>query len=215
MGEHLSVNEIFFSLQGESTRAGEPCVFVRLAGCDLRCVWCDTEYAFHDGRRMSIDEIVKRVEAYPAGLVEITGGEPLLQERVHLLVERLFERGKEVMVETGGHRDIGLVDERVKLICDVKCPDSGMCGHNRWENLERLRPQDEVKFVLASRADYEWAREQVRTRRLHERNTVLFSPVWATLAPRDLADWILADGLPVRMQLQLHKILWGPDARGV
>jgi 7-carboxy-7-deazaguanine synthase len=215
MAEHLFINEIFFSLQGESTRAGEPCVFVRLAGCDLRCVWCDTEYAFHDGRRISIEDIVERVDAYPTDLVEITGGEPLLQERVHLLVDRLLDRGKQVMMETGGHRDIGAVDRRVKLICDVKCPDSGMDGHNRWENLERLRPQDEIKFVLASRADYEWARGQVRTRLLHERNPVLFAPVWATLAPRDLADWILADGLPVRMQLQLHKILWGPDARGV
>lgn len=215
MAEHLFINEIFFSLQGESTRAGEPCVFVRLAGCDLRCVWCDTEYAFHDGRRISIEDIVERVDAYPTDLVEITGGEPLLQERVHLLVDRLLDRGKQVMMETGGHRDIGAVDRRVKLICDVKCPDSGMGAHNRWENLERLRPQDEIKFVLASRADYEWARGQVRARRLHERNPVLFSPVWATLAPRDLADWILADGLPVRMQLQMHKILWGQDARGV
>lgn len=214
MTDILSINEIFFSIQGESSRAGEPCVFVRLAGCDLRCSWCDTEYAFHEGQRLQIGEIVERVLQYPSDLVEITGGEPLLQERVHLLISRLLSLGKRVMLETGGHRDISDLDERVILLYDIKCPDSQMSDRNFWPNLDRLRPLDEVKFVLASRTDYDWAKQKLQQLNLGGR-TVLFSPVWDQLSPRELAEWILKDGLPVRLQLQLHKILWGPDRRGV
>ncbi len=215
MADTLSVNEIFFSIQGESTRIGEPCVFVRLAGCDLRCRWCDTEYAFNEGRRLEIATIIDNVRVFPANLVEITGGEPLLQPAVHTLIGRLLELGRTVLIETGGHRDIRQVDPAAILVYDIKCPDSGMSEHNRWENLDHLRTQDEIKFVIASRHDYEWARQVVRDRKLAPAHHVLFSPVWNSLRPRDLAEWILEDGLPVRMQVQLHKILWGPDARGV
>lgn len=215
MPDALSVNEIFFSIQGESTRIGEPCVFVRLAGCDLRCRWCDTEYAFNEGRRLDIATIIDNVRVFPTNLVEITGGEPLLQPGVHTLIRRLLELGKTVLIETGGHRDIRQVDPAAILVYDIKCPDSGMSAHNRWENLDHLRSQDEIKFVIASRKDYEWARRIVRDRQLASAHHVLFSPVWDSLQPRDLAEWILEDGLPVRMQVQLHKILWGPDARGV
>jgi 7-carboxy-7-deazaguanine synthase len=215
MSDTLSINEIFFSIQGESTRIGEPCVFVRLAGCDLRCRWCDTEYAFNEGRRLEIATIVDEVRAFPTDLVEITGGEPLLQPGVHQLIRRLLEMGKTVLIETGGHRDIRQVDPGAILVYDIKCPDSGMSEHNRWENLGHLRARDEIKFVIASRTDYEWARRIVRDRDLSSAHPVLFSPAWDSLPPRDLAEWILEDGLPVKMQVQLHKILWGPDARGV
>lgn len=215
MSARLRITEIFFSIQGESSYIGRPCVFVRLTGCDLRCSWCDTAYAFKGGRQIAIEEIVARVESYPCNLVEITGGEPLLQPGVHLLIKELLGRGKEVLLETGGHRDLTPVDSRVRIICDIKCPDSGMSGHNCPANLELLKPGDEIKFVLASRADYLWARELIRDRGLAERHTVLLSPVWDQLEPRDLAEWILADGLAVRMQVQLHKILWGAEVQGV
>lgn len=212
--EKLVVNEIFFSLQGESTYAGEPCAFIRLAHCDLRCNWCDTEYAFHEGSSMSVADILKEVQQYPTNLVEVTGGEPLLQDSVHGLVRRLLDSGKKVLIETGGHEDISQVDERATLIYDVKCPDSGMSKKNRWENLPNLRPQDEIKFVLASRRDYVWAKEVITRRKLAGNHSILFSPVWGSLSPQDLAGWILEDGLKVRIQLQLHKILWG-NKRGV
>lgn len=215
MSDALFVSEIFFSIQGESTRIGEPCAFVRLAGCDLRCRWCDTDYAFSEGTRMEIEAIVERLQACPTNLVEVTGGEPLLQSGVHGLVSRLVQMGRTVLIETGGHRDIRGVDPAAILVYDVKCPDSGMSHHNRWENLEHLRPRDEIKFVIASRADYEWARRIVREREHLQSHSILFSPVWDSLEPRALAEWILEDGLPVRMQVQLHKILWGPEARGV
>lgn len=214
MSDTLVINEIFFSIQGESTRAGEPCIFVRLAGCDLRCSWCDTEYAFHEGERMTVEKIMEEVQGHPCNLVEVTGGEPLLQKGVHHLIQSLLEEDYEVMLETGGHRDISEVDPRVKIICDVKCPDSGMSEANRRDNLELLRDNDELKFVIASRKDYEWARAKVEEEGLG-RKAVLFSPVWEGVSPRDLAEWILADGLSVRMQLQLHKILWGAETRGV
>jgi len=211
----LTVNEIFHSIQGESTRAGRPCVFVRLTACDLRCTWCDTPYAFHEGRKMSVDEVVKAVDEYGCPLVEITGGEPLLQEEVYPLMDRLLEAGHTVMLETGGHRPIDRVPSTVIKVVDVKCPGSGESGRNHWPNLETLAPHDEVKFVIADRADYEFARDVV-CRKLKDRgNPVLFSPVHGTLDPKHLSEWVLADRLPVQVQLQLHKFIWHPATRGV
>lgn len=215
MSASLLINEIFFSIQGESSFAGQPCAFIRLTGCNLRCKWCDTEYAFYEGTRMSLDEIFQQVSNFPTRLVEVTGGEPLAQAEVHLLLERLLDSGKTVLVETGGHMDIQPVDDRAILIYDIKCPDSGMADQNRWENLTHLKKIDEIKLVIASRQDYEWARKTVVDRKLTPRHRVIFSPVWGILDPASLADWILEDGLPVQMQIQLHKLLWGPDARSV
>ncbi len=210
----LTVNEIFYSLQGESSHAGRPCAFVRLTRCNLRCRYCDTAYAFTEGQDMTVREILEQVDRYPTGLVEVTGGEPLLQAGVHVLIKQLLDSGKQVLIETGGSIDIAPVDERAVLIYDIKCPESGMSGHNLWGNLERLRPHDEIKFVITDRADYEWAREVVRFHDLAARHLVLFSPVWTTLEAELLAGWILEDGLPVRLQVQLHKLLWG-ERRGV
>jgi len=212
----LRVNEIFFSLQGESTRAGLPCVFVRLTGCNLRCVWCDTAYAFHEGRQKPIAEIVARVLNYRCDLVEVTGGEPMLQKGIHELLAALLDAGLTVMIETSGERDLAQLDRRVVKIMDIKCPGSGEAARNRWSNLEHLTSRDEIKFVLADRADYEWARGVICERRPEARvNAVLMSPVSGALNPRDLAAWILEDRLPVRMQLQMHKQIWGESARGV
>ena len=212
----LTVNEIFYSIQGESTRAGHPCVFVRLTACDLRCSWCDTAYAFHEGTRRSLDEVVAEVEGYPCSLVEITGGEPLLQEDVYPLMEALLARGRTVMLETGGHRPIARVPRAVVKILDVKCPGSGEAGSNDWSNLEALAPHDEVKFVIQDRADYEFARDVIGRYDLHSRcAAILVSPVHGVLEPRLASEWMLADGLPARLQLQLHKYIWAPDTRGV
>jgi 7-carboxy-7-deazaguanine synthase len=212
----LTVNEIFYSIQGESTRAGLPCVFVRLTACDLRCSWCDTPYAFHDGHKQSVDEVVAAVEQHDCPLVEITGGEPLLQEDVYLLMDRLIAGGRTVMLETGGHRPIDRVPAGVVRIVDVKCPGSGEAGRNDWANLDRLTPRDEVKFVVADRTDYEFARDVIRTRDLAARcGAVLLSPVHAVLDGRVLSEWMLADHLPARLQLQLHKYIWTPSTRGV
>ena len=212
----LTVNEIFYSIQGESTRAGRPCVFVRLTACDLRCSWCDTPYAFHEGRKMSIDEVVAAVDRYGCPLVEITGGEPLLQEDVYALMDRLLAGDGTVMLETGGHRPITRVPRAVVKIVDIKCPGSGEADKNDWTNLDRLAPHDEVKFVIADRADYEFAREAIARHQLASRTAaILFSPVHAVLAPKALSEWILEDRLPVRLQLQLHKFIWPPDTRGV
>ena len=211
----LTVNEIFHSIQGESTRAGNPCVFVRLTACDLRCTWCDTPYAFHEGRKMSIDDVVKAVDEYGCPLVEITGGEPLLQDDVYPLMERLLEAGHTVMLETGGHRPIDRVPSDVVKIVDVKCPGSGESDKNCWTNLDALAPHDEVKFVIADRADYEFARDVVSTKLAGRSGAVLFSPVHGALDPQTLAEWVLADRLPVRVQLQLHKFIWPPSTRGV
>src|SRR5713101_3423077 len=198
----LTVNEIFHSIQGESTRAGMPCVFVRLTACDLRCSWCDTPYAFYEGRKMSVDEVVVAVEAYKCPLVEITGGEPLLQDGVYELMERLLAGGHRVMLETGGHRPIDRVPVDVIKIVDVKCPGSGEADKNDWGNLDRLAPHDEVKFVVANRVDYEFARDVVERRQLASRAAaILFSPVHGTLDPKELSEWVLADRLPVRVQL--------------
>jgi 7-carboxy-7-deazaguanine synthase len=212
----LTINEIFHSIQGESTHTGRPCVFVRLTACDLRCSWCDTPYAFTEGQKMSISDVVERVEGYGCDLVEITGGEPLLQSDVYPLMEQLLTLGKTVMVETGGHRSIKDVPADVIRIVDVKCPGSGESEKNHWENLDLLAPHDEVKFVIQDRADYDFAREVIATRDLAGRAAaVLLSPVHGVLDPKTLSEWMLADRLPARLQLQLHKYIWTPQTRGV
>ena len=212
----LTVNEIFYSIQGESTRAGRPCVFVRLTACDLRCSWCDTPYAFSEGRKLSVDEVVKAVDEYGCPLVEITGGEPLLQDGVYELMDRLLAAGRTVMLETGGHRSIARVPAEVVKIVDVKCPASGESGKNNWDNLARLAPHDEVKFVVADRADYEFARDVIRRHDLRSKAAeLLMSPVHGVLDPKTLSEWMLADHLPARLQVQLHKIIWLPSTRGV
>ena len=211
----LLVHEIFYSLQGESTLAGRPCVLVRLTGCQMRCSWCDTEYAFYDGAWRALDDVLEEIARHGCRLVEVTGGEPLLQPGARPLLAALCERGYEVLLETGGGLDIGGVDPRVRRIVDVKCPGSGEAANNRWENLALLTPRDELKFVIADERDYLWAREVVRARRLDTLCPVHFSPVWSTCPAADLAGWILRDRAPVRLQLQLHKILWGAETRGV
>jgi 7-carboxy-7-deazaguanine synthase len=212
----LTINEIFHSIQGESTHTGRPCVFVRLTACNLRCSWCDTPYAFTEGHKMSLDEVIRQIDAYDCRLVEITGGEPLLQQEVYPLMDRLLAAGRTVMIETGGHMSIADVPPPVIKIVDVKCPGSDESHRNRWENLDRLAPHDEVKFVIKDRTDYEFARDVVRRHRLIGRvAAVLFSPVHGTLDPQALAAWILQDRLEVRLQLQAHKYIWGADVRGV
>lgn len=212
----LTINEIFYSIQGESSRVGHPCVFVRLTACDLRCSWCDTPYAFNEGRKMSVDDVVAAVDRYGCPLVEITGGEPLLQEDVYELMERLRGAGRTVMLETGGHRSIARVPAGVLKIVDVKCPGSGEADKNDWSNLAALAPGDEVKFVITDRADYEFAREVIARYALADGAAeVLMSPVHGVLEPRTLSEWVLADRLPARLQLQLHKYIWPPNTRGV
>jgi 7-carboxy-7-deazaguanine synthase len=212
----LTVNEIFYSIQGESSRAGQPCVFVRLTACDLRCSWCDTPYAFVEGRKLTIDQVVAAVGQYGCPLVEITGGEPLLQEDVYELMQRLLDAGRTVMLETGGHRSTARIPGEVVAIVDVKCPGSGEAAKTDWSNLERLSSHDEVKFVVKDRADYEFARDVIGRYGLAGRTAaILLSPVHGVLEPRILSDWMLADRLPARLQLQLHKIIWAPDTRGV
>jgi 7-carboxy-7-deazaguanine synthase len=212
----LTVNEIFHSIQGESTHTGRPCVFVRLTACDLRCSWCDTPYAFHEGRRMSVDDVVAQVGELGCDVVEITGGEPLLQPDVYPLMQRLLDEGRTVMLETGGHRSVEQVPAGVIRVIDVKCPGSGEAEKNHWPNLGQLRAADEVKFVIKDRADYEYARDVVERYDLVNRcAAVLFSPVHGVLPPKTLAEWILGDRLPVRLQLQAHKYVWGADVRGV
>ena len=212
----LTINEIFHSVQGESTYAGRPCVFVRLTACDLRCSWCDTPYAFHEGRKRSLEDVLREVEGYECPLVEVTGGEPLLQEAVYPLMESLVEMGKTVLLETGGHRSTSRVPVDVVTILDVKCPGSGESHRNCWENLAKLRAHDEVKFVVKDRADYEYARNVIEERALRGRVAAIhFSPVHGVLDPKSLSEWVLADRLPVRVQLQLHKYIWSPDTRGV
>ena len=210
----LRVNEIFHSIQGESTHAGRPCVFVRLTGCNLRCDWCDTAYAFHEGGPMSVQEVVERVQAFGCPLVELTGGEPLLQPEAIGLMRELLASGHEVLLETGGSLPIEDVPAGVARIVDVKCPGSGESERNRWENLDALRPGDELKFVIADRADYDWAVSVVRSRELSGKSTVLFSAVHDRLPAGELARWVLEDGLSVRLQVQVHKILWPASARG-
>jgi len=212
----LTINEIFHSIQGESTHAGRPCVFVRLTACDLRCSWCDTPYAFHEGRKSTVDDVVAQVMAIGCHCVEITGGEPLLQPDVYPLMRQLVARGHVVMLETGGHRSIADVPPEVIRIVDVKCPASGEAAKNHWPNLALLRPHDEVKFVIQDRTDYDFARDVVERHDLIPRTAaVLFSPVHDVLDAKRLAAWILEDRLAVRLQLQVHKFIWGADVRGV
>jgi 7-carboxy-7-deazaguanine synthase len=210
----LRITEIFYSIQGESTRAGRRCVFVRLTGCNLRCVWCDSEYTFTGGEKMALEDVVARVASYGCNLVEVTGGEPLAQRGSFELIRALCDRGFEVLIETSGSIDIGDVDARAVAIMDLKCPGSGEEAKNLWSNIDKLRPRDEIKFVLADRRDYEWALEVVRKHDL-ARWEILFSPVWGGIDLKDLAAWMLADAVPARLQIQLHKLVWGPDVKGV
>ena len=214
-GAPLTVNEIFFSIQGEGTRTGEPCVFLRLTGCPLRCTWCDTAYAFHEGKKRAPDEILAQLARFPCRQVLVTGGEPLSQPAVFPFLTRLLDAGWRVLVETSGHVPVDRVDPRAVVILDVKAPGSGETARMHWENLDLLKPGDEVKIVIRDRADYEWSRALLAERGLSPRNTVLFSPVHGVLAPGVLAGWILEDGLPVRLQVQLHRYLWPEAERGV
>ncbi len=215
-GAMLTVNEIFHSIQGESSWAGLPCTFVRLTACDLRCAWCDTPYAFSEGRKRTVEDVVAEVAGIGCRLVEITGGEPLLQADVYPLMSALLERRFTVLLETGGHVSVERVPTGVTAIMDVKCPGSGEAAKMDWGNIARLKPRDEAKFVIADRGDYEYARRVLREHRLEERvANVLFSPVHGVLDPRELAAWVLADRLPVRLQLQVHKYIWGATTRGV
>ncbi|MFN7999932.1 MAG: radical SAM protein [Acidobacteriota bacterium] len=213
----MRITEIFYSIQGESSFAGLPCVFVRLTWCNLRCSWCDSEYTFTGGTEMSLEDVLAQVRGYDCRLVEITGGEPLVQKRECTeLARRLCDEGYTVLIETGGGLDASILDPRVIKILDVKCPGSGESERNVWANLERLNPHDEIKFVIKDRADFEFAREVIQKYRLHERTpALLFSPVWGAVAFQELAEWVLQSGLHARMQLQLHKFIWGPDAKGV
>ncbi|MDX2045118.1 MAG: radical SAM protein [Acidobacteriota bacterium] len=213
----MRITEIFYSIQGESSFAGLPCVFVRLTWCNLRCSWCDSEYTFAGGTEMSLDEVIEQVRGYGCKLVEITGGEPLVQKRECTeLVTRLCDEGFTVLVETGGGLDASILDARAIKILDVKCPGSGEAERNFWLNLERLNPLDEIKFVIKDRTDFDFALEVIEKYRLSQRQSqVLFSPVWGAVELKDLAEWILQSGIRARMQLQLHKYIWGPDVKGV
>ncbi len=211
----LRITEIFYSLQGETRTVGLPTVFVRLTGCPLRCGYCDTEYAFHGGETMALETILDRVRSYGCPLVEVTGGEPLHQPEALVLLMKLCDAGHQVMIETSGAFDISTIDPRVSIIMDVKCPGSGMADRMRWANMDHLSQKDEVKFVLKDQLDYEWARDIVKQYSLGDRCPVLFSPVFGSLELQPLAEWILSDRLPVRFQVQLHKLIWDPETRGV
>lgn len=211
----LKVNEIYFSIQGESTFAGKPCIFIRLTYCNLRCTYCDTEYAFYDGEEMSIEEIMDELKKYNCNLVEVTGGEPLVQKDSIHLMRKLCDEGYEVLLETGGSLPIENVDKRVSIILDLKCPSSNMRGKNLYENLDHLKSIDEVKFVIGTRKDYEWAKEIISKYKINEKCEVLFSVVFDILEPITLTNWILEDKLNVRFQLQMHKFIWKPEERGV
>jgi 7-carboxy-7-deazaguanine synthase len=217
----LRITEIFHSIQGESSWVGRPCTFIRLTGCPLRCVWCDTEYSFHGGERMELADILEEVRRIGCPLVEITGGEPLIHRHAFTLAQALVDEGFTVLVETSGSEDIAPLDDRIHVIMDLKCPGSGESARNRWENLAHLDGGDEVKFVVADRTDYEWARAVIRDRALDTRlaegtlGEILISPVWDRMSRLELAEWILEDDLPVRFQTQLHKHIWEPNQRGV
>jgi 7-carboxy-7-deazaguanine synthase len=211
----LLIHEIYRSIQGESTFAGLPCVFVRLAVCDARCVWCDTPHAFTQGTPVPLEAVVTQVLGFRTPLVEVTGGEPLIQPEVFPLMKRLADERLTVLLETSGAHDVGPVDRRVHIIMDLKCPDSGECENNRWQNLDVLKPTDQIKFVIASERDFRWAEATIRQHRLDQRFIVLVSPVFGAVTPLQLANWLLSSGLQVRFQLQLHKVIWDPQARGV
>jgi 7-carboxy-7-deazaguanine synthase len=211
----IKVNEIYFSIQGESSKAGLPCIFVRLTYCNLRCAYCDTEYAFFEGKDYSIDEIVEKVRSYNCRLVEITGGEPLFQKECYELLKRLCEERFEVLLETGGSLPIEGIDKGVKIIMDLKCPSSGMAKKNLYENIHYLKQTDELKFVIGTREDYEWVKEIIKKYDLNNKSEILFSVVFGELEPVTLVNWILEDKLNVRFQLQMHKFIWDPLAKGV
>jgi 7-carboxy-7-deazaguanine synthase len=221
MNEFLRVTEIFHSIQGESTWAGYPCTFIRLTGCPLRCVWCDTEYSFFGGGKVTLDELMEKVREIGTNVVEITGGEPLIHRNAFVLTQRLLDEGYTVLVETSGAVDVAPLDPRAHKIMDLKCPGSGEVERNLWTNLDHLTERDEIKFVISNRADYEWARDVVLTRGLAQRKRdgtlreILFSPVWDSVEFKELADWVLEDHLPVRYQIQLHKVIWGANVHGV
>jgi 7-carboxy-7-deazaguanine synthase len=211
----LKVNEIYHSIQGESTKAGLPCVFVRLTYCNLRCTYCDTEYSFYEGKDHSIDEIIKEVKKYDCRLVEVTGGEPLVQDECLDLMKRLCDEGYELLLETGGSLPIKGVDKRVKIIMDLKCPSSQMTKKNLYENIGHLKLNDEIKFVIGNREDYDWTKEIITKYKLNDKCEVLFSVVFGMLEPLTLVNWVLEDKLNVRFQLQMHKFIWDPQAKGV
>jgi 7-carboxy-7-deazaguanine synthase len=217
----LRVTEVFHSIQGESTWAGLPCTFVRLTGCPLRCVWCDTEYAFHGGERRTLEDVIGEVERFGTRLVEITGGEPLVQRHAFTLARELLDRDYTVLVETSGAIDVSPLDRRAHKVMDIKCPGSGEAHRNLWSNLEHLTERDDINYVIKDRADWDWTRQVIVERGLDERvrvgtlKALLVSPVWGDLDLEAFAGWILESGLPVRMQIQMHKLIWGPDAKGV
>lgn len=212
----LRVTEIFRSIQGESTHAGRPCTFVRLTGCPMRCVWCDSEYTFSGGQQVDLETVMKQVRDFGCNLVEVTGGEPLAQPEAFVLIERLCTEGYEVLVETGGFFPINEVDQRAKIILDIKCPHSGEESRNHWPNLDHLKVgRDEVKFVIANHEDWLYARDVINHHQLTQRAKILISPAWGTVDLKELADWVSSSGLDIRMQLQLHKYVWGPEAKGV
>ena len=213
LGRIMRISEIYKSIQGESSYAGLPCVFVRTTGCDLRCEWCDSEFTFTGGTTMTLEHILREVEAYDCNLVELTGGEPLLQAEIYQLATRLADSGHTVLIETGGHRDISKLDPRVIRIMDLKCPASGECEKNLWSNLEHLRATDEVKFVIANRDDYDWARDTIRQHTLEDRVGLLLSTAFGMIEPERVVTWMLEDKLRVRFQLQLHKYIWSPEER--
>jgi 7-carboxy-7-deazaguanine synthase len=221
MADFLRVTEIFHSIQGESTWAGYPCTFVRLTGCPLRCVWCDTEYSFYGGAKMTLEELVAKCDEIGTRLIEITGGEPLIHRNAFVLARMLLDRGYTVLVETSGAIDVAPLDPRVHKIMDLKCPGSGEESRNLWSNLDHLTHRDEIKFVIKDRADYEWARDVVLHRGLADKKRdgtlreILFSPVWDAVDFQEMAQWILEDHLPVRYQIQLHKVIWGANVPGV
>ena len=211
----IKINEIYLSVQGESTHTGLPCIFIRLTGCNLRCSWCDTAYAFHEGKNMSIDEILQKVENFGIHLVEITGGEPLMQDNVYTLMRRLIENGYKVMLETGGSISLERVPKDVIKIMDLKCPGSGEQEKNNLDNLKLLAPHDEVKFVILDKKDYEWSRDIIKRYKINETAHILLSPVFDKLELKEMVKWILEDQLPVRLQTQLHKIIWDKNTIGV
>jgi len=211
----LKVNEIYFSVQGESSRAGLPCVFVRLTYCNLRCTYCDTEYAFFEGEDKSVDEIINEVKKYGCNLVEITGGEPLVQEESLNLMKKLCDKGFDVMLETSGNMPICNIDDRVNIIMDLKCPSSGMMKKNLYENVNYLKKTDELKFVIGDREDYDWMNEMINKYDLYNKCKILVSVVFGKLEPLDLVNWVLEDKLDVRFQLQMHKFIWHPETKGV
>ncbi|MBL7996489.1 radical SAM protein [bacterium] len=217
----LKVNEIFFSIQGESSHAGKPCVFVRLTYCNLRCSYCDTEYAFYDGKDMTLEEIIDEVRQYHCKTIEITGGEPLMQKPVHALMKRLCDDGFEVLIETGGSLDISTIDPRVFKIMDLKCPSSRMAHKNLYENIAHLLPNDEVKFVIGNREDYEWAIDKIKQYHIHAKvHAILFSPVFDKIEPLEIVNRMLEDKIQkeipnLRFQIQMHKMIWAPETRGV